>query len=388
MPDTETTLILIEHGEVYTPQPQGRQDVLLINERIVRLGPTDRRALEALRLNLQIINAAGCVVTPGLIDPHQHLLGGSGERGFSTQTPEIFLSEIVSAGITTVVGCLGVDTSTKTMPGLLARAKALGEEGLTVFIYSGGYNVPPVTLTGSVRDDLVFIAEVIGAGEIAIADERGTQPSLQELARLVSDAYVGGLLSGKAGITHFHIGARPERLKLLRALLQHYAVKPEWLYPTHVERNESLMQEAIRLAREGAFVDVDTMEEDLPKWLRFYLDQQGPPERLTVSSDAAISSPRTLYEQFRACVLEHGFPLELVLTLLTANTAQALRLQNKGKLAPGCDADVLVLRRDSLELVEVIAKGRRLLRAGQVQVREKFLEQSNRRITLHGGKQS
>ena len=388
MLDDSATLILIENGEVYAPEPQGQQDVLLINDRIVRLGKTDRHALAALRLNLQIIDAAGCVVTPGFIDPHQHLLGGSGERGFSTQTPEIFLNEIVSAGITTVVGCLGVDTTTKTMPGLLARAKALREEGLTAFIYSGGYNVPPVTLTGSVRDDLIFIEEVIGAGEIAIADERGTQPSLQELARLVSDAYVGGLLSRKSGITHFHVGDRPERLKLLRALLQHYAIKPEWLYPTHVERNENLMQEAIRLAQEGSFIDVDTMEEDLPKWLRFYLDNKGRTDRLTVSSDAAISSPRTLYQQFRACVLAHGFPLELVLTLLTANTAQALRLEDKGRLAPGRAADVLVLRRDSLELVEVIAGGRRMLSAGQVQVREKFLEHSNRRINLYGGKQS
>src|SRR5205085_4749291 len=165
-------------------------------------------------------------------------------------------------------------------------------------------------------------------------------------------------------------------------------VKPEWLYPTHVERNESLMREAIRLAQEGAFVDVDTMEEDLPKWLRFYLDNEGRTDRLTVSSDAAISSPRTLYEQFRTCVLEHGFPLELVLPLLTANTAQALRLENKGRLVPGCDADLLVLRRDSLELVEVIARGGRMVSAGQVQVREKFLERSNRRISLHGGKQS
>jgi imidazolonepropionase-like amidohydrolase len=116
------------------------------------------------------------------------------------------------------------------------------------------------------------------------------------------------------------------------------------------------------------------------------LDNQGRVDRLTVSSDAAISSPRTLYEQFRACVLEHSFPLELVLALITANPAQALRLENKGRLEPGRDADLLVLRRDSLELVEVIAGGQRMLSAGQV--REKFLERSNRRIDLHGGNQS
>jgi beta-aspartyl-dipeptidase (metallo-type) len=73
-------------------------------------------------------------VTPGFIDPHEHLLGGSGEEGFATQTPEISVSEIICAGITTVVGCLGVDTTMKTLPGLLAKAKALKEGGLNAFI--------------------------------------------------------------------------------------------------------------------------------------------------------------------------------------------------------------------------------------------------------------
>src|SRR5262249_18004595 len=159
------------------------------------------------------------------IDSHEHLLGGSGEDGFSSQTPEIFLRELAVAGITTVVGCLGVDTTTKTMPGLLARAKALNEEGLTAFIWSGGYNVPPTTITGSMRDDLIFINEVIGAGEIAISDNRASEPSIEELAKLVSDAHVGGILSGKSGVTHLHVGDHPRRLNPLRALIENYAVE-------------------------------------------------------------------------------------------------------------------------------------------------------------------
>src|SRR5205085_3581411 len=114
-----------------------------------------------------------------------------GEQGFSSQTPEVRLAEVVRAGITTVVGCLGVDTTMKTMAGLLARAKALTEEGLTALVWTGGYNVPPTTILSSVRDDILFIAEVVGAGEIAISDDRATEPSPAELARLVSDAHVG-----------------------------------------------------------------------------------------------------------------------------------------------------------------------------------------------------
>jgi beta-aspartyl-dipeptidase (metallo-type) len=379
-------LTLIENGEIYAPEPRGHGSVLIFGDRVMRVGAVDRRAVEALGLELVVIDATACLVTPGLIDPHEHLLGGSGEKGFRTQTPEIFLSELVSAGITTVVGCLGVDTTTKTMPGLLARAKALREEGLTAFIYTGGYNIPPTTLTGSVRDDILFVEEVIGAGEIAISDLRATEPDTRELARLVSDAFAGGLLSRKAGVTHFHVGDGRKRLAPLRALLDEYDVEPAWLYPTHVERSRALMEEAIELTRRGVFIDIDTVEEDLAKWLGFYLERGGDPARLTVSSDASISSPHTLHAQLRDCIVNQRLPVELVLSLVTANTSRVLKLDGKGRLAAGADADMLVLREGSLEIKEVLARGRRLLREGEICKTETFLENSNRKVLLSGKK--
>ena len=379
-------LTLIENGFVYSPEPRGVQSVLLAGDRIEKIGEVDRRAIEASGLDLDVVDASDCLVTPGLIDSHEHLLGGSGEDGFSSQTPEIFLRELAVAGVTTVVGCLGVDTTTKTMPGLLARAKALDEEGLTAFIWSGGYNVPPTTITGSIRDDLIFIDEVIGAGEVAISDNRATEPAIEELARLVSDVYVGGMLSGKSGVTHFHVGDHPKGLSPLRALIENHAVKPEWLYPTHINRTRELTREAAAFTRLGAFVDIDMTEENLQEHLRRFIEDGGDLNRLTVSSDAAIASPRTLYDQMRACVAEHGFALERVLSLATANTARVLKLARKGRLEQGRDADALVLRRNTLEITHVFALGKPLVRDGEIVVTEKFLARSNRRISLYGRK--
>ena len=379
-------LTLLLNGEVYTPEPVGRTPVLLADSKIGKVGPVDVRALEALGVDHEVVDVSGCVIVPGFMDPHQHLLGGSGEEGFASQTPEFFLTEIVRFGITIVVGTLGVDTTMKTMAGLLAKVKALKEEGLNAYLWTGGYNVPPNSIMSTIRDDIMYIEEVIGAGEIAISDLRAMDPPAQELARVVTDGYVGGKLAGKSQRTHFHVGDAETRLKPLRDLLNEHRVEPEWIYATHIERTEGLMREAIELANRGAGVDIDIVEEDLLRWFRFYRENDGDPEQLTASSDASISSPRNLYEQIRHCVQEGGYPLEEVLPLVTSNTARILRLGHKGRLEKACEADVVVMERDSLEIVHVLSKGKWMVRDGKMVVREAFLEASNREIHLVGGK--
>jgi beta-aspartyl-dipeptidase (metallo-type) len=379
-------LKLIENGEIYAPEPLGKGSVLGAQNTILKIGEVDRKAVERLGVELEVINARGCLVVPGLVDPHQHLLGGSGESGFSTQTPEIHAVEIISAGITTVVGCLGVDTTMKTLAGLLAKVKGLREEGLNAFMWTGGYNVPPTSITSDARDDILFIEEVIGAGEVAISDVRSTEPDFHELAHLVHDAYVGGLLSRKSGRTHFHIGEGPRRLQLLRDLIEKDDVSPDWLYPTHINRSEELMTEAIELAGRGSFVDIDTVDEDLPKWLKFYRDHGGDLKKLTVSSDSSITGPHNLFNQIRECVLKHNFTLEEVLPLVTKNTAGALKLALKGALKEGNSADILLLTKKTLELREVISSGKRLFTDGKPAFKEAFLKDSNRDIRLKGDK--
>lgn len=377
-------LKLFQRGEVYTPEPRGEASVLLADSRIAKVGSVDARALESLGADYEIVDVHGCYVVPGFIDPHQHLLGGSGEKGFGTQSPEFFISEVVPFGITTVVGCLGVDATMKTMAGLLAKAKALKEEGLNAFVWTGGYEVPSKPIMSSVRDDIMYIEEVIGAGEIAISDLRATAPEPRELARLLTDGYIGGMLAGKSRRTHFHVGDRDSRLAPLRKVLEEFDVEPDWIYATHVERSEALMLEAIELAGRGAAVDVDTVEQDLVKWARFYHEHGGDPRQLTASSDAAENSPRVLYEQIRECVLQGGFPLEQALTWVTSNTARILRLPLKGRLECGRKADLVVLSRDTLDIVHVIAEGRWMVRDGTLVARERFLESSKREIRLTG----
>ena len=282
---------------------------------------------------------------------------------------------------------LGVDTTMKTMAGLLARVKGLKEEGLSAFLWSGGYNVPPSSVTQSIRNDMMFIDEVVGAGEVAIADKRGLCPLAPELAKLVLDTHVGGLLSGKSGVTHFHVGEHEQRLKRLHELLEgDFAITPEMLYPTHITRSEALMDEAIELAGRGAHVDIDTVEGDLARWVRYYLDHGGDPEHLTISSDSGASSPRQMYEELCHAVVHARIPLATLLPMVTSNTATVLKLKTKGRLETGCDGDVLVMDARSLEIHHVLARGVQMVRDGELMVHERFLDTSTRTIELVGRK--
>lgn len=379
-------LTIIQGGDVYAPEHLGEADILLVDGRIGIVGTVDRRAVESVGLDVDVVDARGCLVCPGFIDPHQHLLGGSGEEGFATQTPEITLTEIVRAGITTVVGTLGVDTTMKTMAGLLAKVKGLKEEGLAAYLWSGGYDVPPSSILGTVRQDMMFIDEVIGAGEIALSDERATEPTLAQLARLILDVHVGGMLSRKAGVTHFHVGPTKRRIQCLFDLLEddRYPIQAKMLYPTHMERSPALMRDGIRLTKLGAHIDIDVQAEDLAKWLAFYTDHGGDLTKLTVSSDASKMGPDTFFDQLRKCVRGHRLPLAKLLALVTSNTAEVLGLSDTGRLETGRRGDVLVLEKDQFGLVHVLARGTPMVRDGHLVVRERFLHGSNRRVELVG----
>jgi beta-aspartyl-dipeptidase (metallo-type) len=259
---------------------------------------------------------------------------------------------------------------------------------LTAWIYSGGYNVPPSTITGSIRTDMMLVHEVIGAGEIAISDRRSTEPSIDELARLVSDTWVAGMLTKRAGVTHFHVGEGPRRLAKLRVLLDDYDIDPLALYPTHVQRTEALMAEAVALTARGVTIDLDVSARDLQKWLRFYLDAGGDDSRITASSDASLSPPRSLFDEVRACITTLGLPVERVLPLVTSNTARTLKLATKGRIEPGADADLLVVDKAAFEIRTVMARGQVMFRDGEFVAREKWWPDSDRRFSVHGEKKS
>jgi beta-aspartyl-dipeptidase (metallo-type) len=308
-------LTLIEHGEIYAPQPLGQQSVLLAEDKILKIGTIEPALLRQVGFEVEVIDARGCVVLPGFIDPHEHVVGAGGEQGFATRLPEVPVSHMAMAGITTVVGLLGTDTTTRDLKCLHAKTCQLWEEGITAYMYTGGFELPPNTLMGTVLDDIVLIDKVIGAGEVALSDERWVDPTLRELALLIKSTVLGGMMTGKAGVVHFHIGGGERRLSLLHELLDQYDMPPECIYTTHITRSEALMNDAIKLASRGAYVDMDMIEENFADCLGYYRDHGGPMSQITISSDAHTpqGSPSKVYSQFVSAVRDHHFALEDVL---------------------------------------------------------------------------
>ncbi|ASK62435.1 beta-aspartyl-peptidase [Virgibacillus phasianinus] len=380
-------ITLIKNGEIYTPDYIGSQSILLINDKIAKIGEINEADLANLPLDVEVIDASGLIVAPGIIDPHVHLIGGGGEGGFATRTPELQLSGVISSGITTVVGCLGTDGTTRHMTSLLAKARGLEEEGITTYIYTGNYHIPTPTITSSVKDDIILIDKIIGAGEIAISDSRSAQPAIQEVAKLVAEARIGGLLSKKAGVTHFHVGIGKERLKFLHTLLEDYEIPPANIYATHITRSRELVNDAIALANKGAFVDI-TADKDSGKWIQYYKENNGDIEQLSLSSDGngslpkfnakgeligfGVASQQTLYNQITSAIKDYQLPISEVLSFVTRNTARALRLEKKGSLKEGFDADILMMDKTTFELEHVLAKGQHMLKEKRILVTGTF----------------
>lgn len=378
-------LIALRNAHLFAPEDRGVAHLLLGGGRVLWIGarwndlPAD--------LGVETLDLEGRRLIPGLIDGHVHVTGGGGEAGFRTRVPALPLSRYTGAGITTVIGLLGTDDVARSPRELLATIHALREEGLSAFGYSGGYHLPPATLTGSLRTDLTLVEALIGVGEVAISDHRSSQPGFAELMRVAADAHVAGLMTGKAGIVHLHLGDGARGLELVRRALAETELPPRTFQPTHVNRRKALFDEALELARRGVTIDVTAfpVEEGEDAWdaadafVRFH-DAGVPAAQLTISSDAGGSLPcfddegcvvhmevgesGALLATVRA-LLARGVALEQALAPVTSNPARLLRLPGKGHIAVGADADLVVLGDDG-SVDATIARGQVHVREGRV----------------------
>ncbi|RED46148.1 beta-aspartyl-peptidase [Aestuariispira insulae] len=381
-----SVMLLIRGADVYAPDFLGSKDVLVAGGKIIAIegkinAPED--------LDCRVIDANGLKLTPGLVDVHVHIAGGGGDGGPATRTPEVQLQQLVAGGTTTAVGCIGTDGHTRTTASLVMKAKAIREQGLSAWVYTGSYQVPAPTLTGEVAQDLALIDEIIGVGETAIADIRSSSPTLTELVKLGKATLVGGLLGSKAGVIHLHMGNADNPFELIYRAAEESDLPISKFYPTHVNRNPRIIKEAVALAKQ---IPVDITAATMPGELetthvapgeavRTLLEGGAPIEHITMSSDGCgslpdydgdgnligikMGLPAALFANIRQMVREDVLPLDQALKLVTSNPARVLKLDGKGGIAVGKDADFLLLDAD-LNLQWVFAAGESWMEDGAI----------------------
>jgi len=377
---------LLKNAKLYCPEHTSDTDVLIVGMSIAAIGKNLRLPdfIEG-----EVIDLRGKSLVPGFIDAHVHICGGGGEAGPASRTPELQLSQLTRAGTTTVVGCLGTDSVSRSIAELLVKANALHEEGISTFIYSGAYQVPTRTLLPTLEQDLVLISKVIGAGEIAISDHRSAQPQISELEHLAAEARVGGMLGGKAGVVHVHLGEGKRGLQPIWRILEETDIPITQFVPTHINRTHTLLEQGIQFLLAGGHIDLtagcDDFPVDLqvPSVLKMLNERQLLNDRITVTSDGNGSMPQyneagvligmgvgsvgVLWRDTREAVLHGKVPLEVALRTITSNVANVLCLKNKGMIRLGYDADLVVLDED-LQVEDVWAMGKCMIRNKQTQV--------------------
>lgn len=374
-------MYLVKNVKLFDPQPMGKVDILVTNDRVAAVG----NDLHPQVPGLTVIDGTGKTAVPGFIDQHVHVTGGGGEGGFNSRTPELMLSTVIKAGVTTLVGLLGTDSYTKSVENVLAKTKEFNADGITAYCLTGAYVYPPVTVTGSVSKDIVYIKEILGC-KLAISDHRCSRPTKEELIRLASDIRMAALISGKPGILHIHLGGCGRQLEDIIEIVEEAYLPIKHFRPTHLDCNPKA---ALRFMELGGWADF-TAEPSKTDELYDVMQKAGI-EHLTVSSDSNGSIPvwneardqvvavkvggmDPLYEIIRNLVVDFNVPMETAIQLITSNVARALELYpEKGTVRPGSHADMVLLD-ENLHIDTVMAMGKLMMKDKQLLVKGAFEE--------------
>ncbi|MFW5792697.1 MAG: beta-aspartyl-peptidase [Bacteroidota bacterium] len=378
-------MILIKNCELYIPEYLGKKDVLIAGKKIVKIA--DNIDIPS-NWQIEVIDAKGKKLIPGLIDAHVHIAGAGGEGGPASRTPEMQLSHMLEAGVTSVVGCLGTDGLTRSVESVLMKAKALNHEGVSAWIYTGAYQVPTPTILGDVGKDIALIEEIIGVGEIALSDHRSSFPTVHELIKLTEHARVGGMLGGKAGIVNIHMGDAKNPFKPLYEAVEMSELKLTQFMPTHCNRNDYIFEDSKTYGKNG-YVDITASsypyfpeyEIKPSKAIKLLMEAGVPLEHITMTSDACgslpdfddkgnlvkleMGYPKSILTELTDAVLQEKLPLEKALKVNTSNVADILKLKNKGRIAENKDADVVLIDND-FNISYLIAMGELMIKNGKM----------------------
>ena len=380
--------ILIKNARVYAPADLGVNDVLAANGRFLAVG----RDLTVVLPELEVIDAKGKVMTPGFFDQHIHVTGGGGEGGPASRTPEIVLSELIAVGTTSLVGVSGTDFITRSIENLLAKVRALSTEGANTWMYTSNYRFPPTTMSGSAAQDMFMVPECLGV-KIAIGDHRSSFPTVEQVIQLLADIRLAGMISGKIGFLHIHMGNIEHcAFDMFREIVAR-GFPIRHIRPTHCCRIRHVFDGAIEFAKAGGWIDITTGAsccfDNASEAVVRAVDAGVDPSHITISTDGHGSVPRFNdkgemiglgtggvkgnLDAMRLLVSKYGMSIGQAVSFATKNVADALGLPDQGRIEKGAVANLCLFDGNG-NLTEVLSKGRVMMRSGEIVVKGTFEE--------------
>ena len=369
---------LLKNGHVYSPENLGVKDILLWEDRVIKIGEGLKipEGFEGAEFDL-----SGKIIIPGIVDTHVHITGGGGEGGFTTRTSEITFEEIAEAGVTTLVGVLGTDGYARRVEDVLVKCMALREEGFDCYFLTGSYTFPITTMRGSVAEDIIFNEYCLGTGEVAHCDHRGSLMRYEEFTRLAADTRNGARLAGLKGVLNIHLGNYPDPADFfIRACEEDITFRP-LIVPTHVTRKYDVFDSCLKFLEYGGQIDItagsdgDASQKSYGsvEGLEIIYKKYGTLDRVTMTSDGNGSAPiwdelgnmigmgkgssKVLLADLKKATKNGIIPFEETLRTMTTIPAAVYGLKNSaGKIVENGTANFAVLD-ENLDLVETILNG-------------------------------
>lgn len=330
-----TNIETIVSGNIHAPLAAG-ECIVTSDGKITHVGKHDASHVESADV---VIDAAGCIAIPGLIDSHVHIT-------FGDYTPRQrtvgFLESYVHGGITTAITASEVHTPGRPTDAQGVKALALAARSCFEHYRPGGMRVhagsvilePDLTVDDlkQLKSQGVWLAKA-GFGRFATPYDYAPLMTAARSMNFVTTMHTGGSsIPGSSGIwaehvlrsnpsVSFHVNGGP-------------AAMPDEGFALLVNEGKDI---ALQLCTAGNLRTALLTSK--------LLDEAGMPERLLIATDTPTGSgimPLGIFYTITHLCALGGMAPERAIAAATGNNATVYGL-NSGILAPGRDADIVLI---------------------------------------------